>query len=93
MPKNKTLKNLGGRPIKAITLAKKASAAEILGSVDEIGIWREILTSQDVRVKLDAIKYLTDRRDGKAKQAFEHSGADGAPLSIVVKFGDGTSEQ
>jgi hypothetical protein len=65
-----------GRPPKAVTARKGLQAAEILENVDEVKIWRELLESDDLRVKADAIKYLTDRRDGKAKQTIEMSEAD-----------------
>jgi hypothetical protein len=58
------LKRLG---IKAVT------AAEILAHVDEVESWLGLL--QDKNYKLQALQYLTDRRDGKAKQAVQVSGA------------------
>jgi len=58
------LKRLG---IKAVT------AAEILAHVDEVELWLGLL--QDKNYKLQALQYLTDRRDGKAKQAVQVSGA------------------
>jgi hypothetical protein len=44
-------------------------AAEILSAVDEIAVWRELIERADYRTRLDAMRYLTDRRDGKAPQA------------------------
>ena len=58
------LKRLG---IKAVT------AAEILAHVDEVELWLGLLA--DKNYKLQALQYLTDRRDGKAKQAVQVSGA------------------
>ena len=58
------LKRLG---IKAIT------AAEILAHVDEVELWLGL--PSDKNYKLQALQYLTDRRDGKAKQAVQVSGA------------------
>ena len=43
-------------------------AEEILSSVDEVGLWGELLSCVDPRIRLDCLKYLTDRRDGKAPQ-------------------------
>jgi hypothetical protein len=57
------LKRLG---IKAVT------AAEILAHVDEVQLWLGLL--QHKNYKLQALQYLTDRRDGKAKQAIQVSG-------------------
>jgi len=34
-------------------------------AVNETGLWIELLRSDDLRIRLDALKYLTDRRDGK----------------------------
>ena len=46
---------------------KAITAAIILASVDEGGLWRTHLT--DPAHGLDALKYLTDKRDGKAPQS------------------------
>ena len=59
------LKRLG---IKAIT------AAEILAHHDEPELWKGLLTHKSPDVRLRTLQYLTDRRDGKAKQAVEVSG-------------------
>ena len=56
------LKRLG---IKAIT------AAEILAHADEPELWQGLLTHKSPDVRLRILQYLTDRRDGKAKQAIE----------------------
>lgn len=45
-----------------------ATAAELLGRANERRIWYELLNSADDSVRLRAITYLTDRRDGKAAQ-------------------------
>ena len=49
------------------TGGKAVTAAIILASVDEGGLWRTHLT--DPAHGLDALKYLTDKRDGKAPQS------------------------
>ena len=54
--------------IKAIT------AAELLAHVDEPELWKGLLTHKSPDVRLRTLQYLTDRRDGKAKQAVEVSG-------------------
>ena len=59
------LKRLG---IKAIT------AAELLAHVDEPQLWKGLLTHKSPDVRLRTLQYLTDRRDGKAKQAIEVKG-------------------
>jgi hypothetical protein len=75
-----------GRPPKAITQKRGMQAAEILAAVNEVALWKECLECDDVRVKLDALKYLTDRRDGKAKQVNEITGRNGEPFGINVTF-------
>ncbi len=47
----------------------RATAAEILGVQDECALWDRLLHSDDDRLVLAALKYLTDRRDGKSYQA------------------------
>lgn len=60
------LKRLG---IKAIT------AAEILAHFSEIDLWRGLLNHKSAAIRLQTLQYLTDRRDGKPKQAVAISGA------------------
>ena len=52
-----------GRKPKPLVLLRKAMAEEILSSVDEVGLWAELLSCDDPRIRLDCLKYLTDRRD------------------------------
>ena len=59
------LKRLG---IKAIT------AAEILAHHNEIEMWAGLLRHKSADIRLRTLSYLTDRRDGKAKQAVQVSG-------------------
>lgn len=72
-----------GRPPKAITDAKRNIAEAALAAIDEVAEWRAILTQKkDPRLKFEALKYLTDRRDGKAKQAIEHSVPKGTHIKV-----------
>lgn len=71
-----------GRKPKAVKAVKKIVAEQLLGSVDEQGLWRELLEADDLRVRLDALKYLTDRRDGKPAQTVEATGG------FKVEFGE-----
>ena len=50
--------------------------------------WKSFVASDDEKIALDAMKYLTDRIHGKAKQAIEQSGPDGGPIeaSLTVTF-------
>lgn len=58
----------------------KVTAAMILAQIDENQIWLRHINSENARISLDALKFLTLMRDGKPKQPLEHSGPDGAPL-------------
>jgi len=53
---------------------KAVTAAEILAHHDEPELWKGLLTHKSPDVRLRTLQYLTDRRDGKAKQAVEVSG-------------------
>lgn len=46
---------------------------------------REAVKVPDYRIRLEARKYLTDRRDGKAKQAVEVGGKDGGPIVFKLR--------
>jgi hypothetical protein len=54
---------------------KPATAAEILERADERRIWYRLLNSEDEGVVLRTITYLTDRRDGRAAQQINITGA------------------
>ena len=54
---------------------KPATAAEILERADERRIWYRLLHSDDENVVLRTITYLTDRRDGRAAQQINITGA------------------
>jgi len=53
---------------------KAITAAEILAHFNEPELWLGLPTHKSPDVKLRTLQYLTDRRDGKAKQAVEVSG-------------------
>ena len=58
-----------GRKPKATVVLRRTMAAEILSAVDEVEVWKGLIEKADYRTRLEALKYLTDRRDGKAPQA------------------------
>lgn len=60
------LKRLG---IKALT------AAEILAHHNEPELWQGLLHNKSADIRLRTLAYLTDRRDGKARQAVNVTGA------------------
>lgn len=46
---------------------------------------RENVTVPDYRVRIDALKYLTNRRDGMPAQALKHSGPEGDdPVKVLL---------
>jgi hypothetical protein len=55
--------------VQGATAREAVTAAAILASVDEKALWLEELA--DPRHRLKALIYLTDKRDGKARQALE----------------------
>lgn len=57
-----------GRPAKPVKIVRKVLAEGILAAIDEKAIWVTLLKSKDERIRLDTLKYLTDRRDGRAPQ-------------------------
>jgi hypothetical protein len=58
-----------GRKPKPTVVLRRTMAAEILSAVDEVEVWKGLIERGDYRTILEAMKYLTDRRDGKAPQA------------------------
>src|SRR5664279_447519 len=62
----------GRKPSKVVEARKVIAASgngQVLATVNENKIWRGLINCRDPRIKLDAMKYLTDRRDGKATQS------------------------
>lgn|ERR1039457_6396320 len=55
--------------IQGMAAKEAVTAAAILASVDEKALWLEELA--DPRYRLKALIYLTDKRDGKARQGLE----------------------
>lgn len=48
----------------------------------EIEGWRSLWDAADLRIRLDARKYLYDKRDGKATQPIDHGG--GGPIKVEI---------
>jgi hypothetical protein len=48
----------------------------------EVQQWRLLSEAQDLRIRLDARKWLYDKRDGKATQPVEVAGRKGAPAIL-----------
>ncbi len=58
--------------VRGSAAGQAVTAALILASVDEGGLWRKHLTDADANISMGALKYLTDRRDGKAVEYKKH---------------------
>jgi hypothetical protein len=50
------------------------TAAKMLANFDELDLWRGLLNYKSPGIRLQTLQYLTDRRDGKARQAVNVSG-------------------
>jgi hypothetical protein len=52
--------------------------------------WNSLLSDKDSTIRLNALKYLTDRVYGRARESIDQriTGADGGPLKaeVTVKF-------
>ena len=88
MPRGGVRQN-SGRPKGAVAKVKsRITAAEILESIDEEKAWKWALDTakqkKDAKTYVDILKYLTDRRDGKPKQAVEATGTNGAPIEFKL---------
>jgi hypothetical protein len=59
------LKKMGASPL---------TAAHLLAHVDELKLWEHLLHDKSSDVRMRALSYLTDRRDGRAKQSMDVSG-------------------
>lgn len=66
-----------------VTLSDGSTRTERLPTEDEI--WLQMLRAPDLRIRLDAIKYLTDRRDGKPPQ---HINVDLGPDPLLELIGE-----
>jgi hypothetical protein len=72
----------------------KDTAALILAEIKANRKWVELTSSEDEYIVLGALKYLTDRAFGKAKQSIETTGDGGGPVlsEIKIKFMDAPPE-
>jgi hypothetical protein len=68
----------GRKPGSFKKAVRRYTAEDILGAINEIKEWKPLLQSENEKIKLTALIYLTDRRDGKARQPI--TGSDGGTL-------------
>ena len=66
------------KEIKGASAQRAVTAAAVLGCID-------LLDHKDPRVRIKALCYLTDQRDGKAKQRVEASGDSGGPIIFALE--------
>ena len=50
--------------------------------------WDELLNSSDQRVRFDALRYLTDRRDGRAVQTVNHVHDKPIEMNVTVSLAE-----
>lgn len=50
----------------------------------------DALVDRAIEKDTAAAKEILDRTEGKVTQGLEHSGPDGAPMSLNVRFGNGS---
>ena len=68
----------GRKPGRMTKDVPKHTAGAILNAIDEIEEWKTLLQSKNEKIKITALIYLTDRRDGKLKQPV--TGPDGGAI-------------
>ena len=89
-------KRMGRPPKQKIPRGTKCIATEVLGLLganwrgahlpSEKDVWLSLLLAKgNDRLRFDAIKYLTDRRDGLASQRIENVFDPETPLRITVE--------
>lgn len=71
-----------GRPTGAVEKAKQSIAVRVFKKVNEVAVWAKLLASDDEKIVLDTMRYLTDRRDGKAAQPL--SGDKDNPIAVQI---------
>ncbi|MFP5233919.1 MAG: hypothetical protein ACLGQX_15040 [Acidobacteriota bacterium] len=75
----------GRKPSTIKGIAKRLpreSAEVLLAEINANSKWVTLANSDDERIQLETLKYLTDRAYGKARQAIEASGAVCADLTV-----------
>lgn len=75
-----------GRKPRIVKAIEKGVAYAILSPEFEKKKWTRLLDSEDERVVLESLKYLTDRRDGKAPQSVKVDGEIEVIGRVVVNL-------
>ncbi|MGC1781147.1 MAG: hypothetical protein WA708_01360 [Acidobacteriaceae bacterium] len=74
-----------GRKSKASKLIEAGFVASWFTSEFQEIKWKSLVGSEDERIALDAIKYLTDRLYGKAPQSLDLNHNNDQPIELVVR--------
>lgn len=77
-----------GRKPGALNLAQRQAkdiASTVLRKVNHQQLWTELLASKDEKVRLDCLKYLTDRVHGKPAQSMAIIGDKDKPLQVIIR--------
>lgn len=61
----------------------KFDAEALLAKINQNQKWQQLANSEDQRIVLETLKYLSDRAYGKAKQTIEGAGANGEHLVVI----------
>jgi len=75
----------GRKPGDPIVKAKRSIAESVLNGIDVIKEWRALLTDKSPKIRLGALTFLTEHKDGKARQSVQLSGDENKPLSVLVR--------
>ena len=74
----------------AKTIKAQVTADAILKGIGEDQAWKwaahTARKKRDVKTYVDILKYLTDRRDGKARQALDIGNDKGRPFQIISRI-------
>jgi len=76
----------GRKPSTIKGIAKKLpkeSAELLLAELNANSKWVSLANSDDERIQLEILKYLTDRAYGKARQSIDASVDGGPPIQII----------
>jgi len=76
-----------GRPKGSLCKKKLASvdiATKILVAIDQKKAWMDLMSSNDERIRLEALKYLSDRAYGRPAQSVQLQG-DAESFKVVVE--------
>jgi hypothetical protein len=79
----------GRKPSTIKGIAKKLpreSAELLLAEIKAQSKWRKLAASDDERIVLDTLKYLTDRAYGKAPQDVKHSSDEDSPMKMKIEI-------